>query len=249
MVSARNVPERFQKCVSMRSHTPPIASSVQAKSSRLTIDNAKQSESSKDVRLPISRYVLFLFLALGGVTLDLLTKSLIFARCFDPGAMIDGRSQQVHWWIDGVFGIQCSTNPGALFGLGSGYSFVFAIISFVALAGIVIWLFWFKQAMDRWVTFALGLITGGILGNLYDRIGLGFQPGYPEHIRDNVRDWIYFRWEGGWKLFDPWPNFNIADSLLVTGAILLFLHAVFYPDPNSEKKKTDTHKVDEVAAG
>lgn len=148
-----------------------------------------------------------------------------------------GQPQQAHWWIDGIFGLQCSTNPGALFGFGQGYSFVFAMISLVAIVGIVVWLFWFRQAWDRWMNFALGLITGGILGNLYDRIGLGYKPDYPVEIKDNVRDWILFRLEGV-PMFDPWPNFNIADVLLVTGAILLFLHALLFaeeePNKNSE---------------
>lgn len=213
-----------------------------AKSSRLTTDNSADSETTKNVRLPANRYVLFLLLAVGGAALDLITKSIMFNQYFQAELMIDGIPQQAHWWIDGILGIQCSTNPGALFGFGKGYSFVFAIISFVALAGIVVWLFWFKQAFDRWVTVALGLITGGIIGNLYDRLGLGFVAGYPEGIRDNVRDWILFQWEGGWRIFDPWPNFNIADSLLVAGAILLFLHAFIYPDAAPIKEPVAAEK-------
>ena len=154
--------------------------------------------------------------------------------------MVEGKAQAAHWWFDGVFGIQCSTNPGALFGIGKGYSFVFAIVSLVALAGILIWLFWFKQAVDRLINFSLGLITGGIIGNFYDRVGLGYKPEYPEEIRDNVRDWILFRWEGGPKLFDPWPNFNIADSLLVVGAALLFFHSIFYGDPNDTAESAES---------
>ena len=72
----------------------------------------------------------------------------------------------------------------------------------------------------------LGAITGGILGNLYDRLGIwhGADPAPQEKCA--VRDWIHFRWEGI-SFVDPWPNFNIADSLLVCGAILLFIHMLF----------------------
>lgn len=128
------------------------------------------------------------------------------------------------WWIEGVFGVQTSTNPGALFGMGAGLSYVFATFSIVALTGILVWLFLFRAAADRWLTIALGLVSGGIIGNLYDRVGLGWKPEYPEWVRDNVRDWIYFRLEGV-PFFDPWPNFNIADSLLVVGAAMLFVHS------------------------
>ena len=154
----------------------------------------------------------------------------MFANYFVPSN--EYSAQEIHFWIDGILGIQCSTNPGALFGIGRGYSWLFAILSFVALGGVMVWLFVFKAAMDRWLTFALGIITGGILGNLYDRLGLGYLPEYPESIRTNVRDWIYFRLEG-WPMLDPWPNFNIADSLLVTGAIMLFIHALLFAEDES----------------
>jgi signal peptidase II len=80
------------------------------------------------------------------------------------------------------------------------------------------------------LTSALALITAGILGNLYDRLGLHglqspnlgpFHPGGQEYA---VRDWILVRiyhWN--------WPNFNLADSMLVVGASLLFWQAYFGP--------------------
>ena len=77
---------------------------------------------------------------------------------------------------------------------------------------------------DRVLLVALGLITGGIIGNLYDRVGL---PGLTWHApleRQGeavlaVRDWIHFKLEG---IID-WPIFNLADSWLVIGAGLMLL--------------------------
>jgi signal peptidase II len=185
--------------------------------------------------LPASRYALFLFPAVIGVACDLVTKSYVFSRYYNLGRANAQLAQFPHWWVEGILGIQTSTNPGALFGIGKGYSLLFAGFSLVALVGILVWLFYYRAAWDRWLTFALGLITGGILGNFYDRIGLGYQSGYPEEVKNNVRDWILFRLEGV-PMLDPWPNFNIADSLLVTGAIMLFLHAFLFaatPGPQS----------------
>ncbi len=179
--------------------------------------------SKQDVRLPVSRYVLFFCIAAAGLAVDLVTKHLAFKHYFDPASSF---GQQPRWWIEGIFGLQTSTNPGALFGMGSGFSWVFAILSVVAISAILGWLFVFKGAADRWLTFTLGLITGGILGNLYDRVGLGALPSYPPEIHTNVRDFILFRLEGV-PFFEPWPNFNFADCWLVCGAALLFFHALF----------------------
>ncbi len=51
---------------------------------------------------------------------------------------------------------------------------------------------------------------GRHLGNLYDRLGLWWQSDYPVEWRSGVRDWILLCYKGL-----TWPNFNIADSLLV----------------------------------
>ena len=242
MVAARNVLARFQRRVSRPSHTLLIALSVQAKSNPTSIDLSSSDPADIEStvqggRLPASRYVLFLALMISGALADLITKTIVFRDYFQPQRMMAGLPQRVHWWVDGIFGLQTSTNPGALFGFGKGYSFVFAIVSFFAIAGILFWLFFMRQAMSKWITFALGCVTGGIIGNLYDRLGFGWVSTYPEQIKDNVRDWIYFRLEGV-PFFDPWPNFNIADCLLVCGAIMLFLHAIFVPvDPPQDKKQ------------
>ena len=157
----------------------------------------------------------------------MITKSYMFANHFSVERANQNLPQLPAWWVEGVFGIQTSTNPGALFGIGKGYSWLFAIFSVFAVVGILVWLFRFGGIWDRWLTFAMGLVTGGIFGNLYDRLGFGYTPGFPESIRTNVRDWVLFRIEGGPSMFDPWPNFNIADAVLVTGAIMLFFHAFF----------------------
>jgi signal peptidase II len=155
----------------------------------------------------------------------LISKSYVFSRYYQA---TDGHPSPV-WWIEGVFGIQTSTNPGALFGFGAGYHQVFAAISAVFLVLILGWVIWGNVLRDRWLAAALGLIVAGICGNLYDRLGWGFGFGMPESLRYHVRDWILFRWEG-LPGFDPWPNFNIADACLVVGAISIFLHGLWQPD-------------------
>lgn len=190
-----------------------------------------------DVRLPLNRYVIFFSLMILGSVTDLVTKSYIFNRYYD----VSGGYKDPVWLVSEYLGVQCSTNPGALFGMGSGYSWLFASISVVAVTGLIVWLFFFKAAIDRWLTIAIGMICGGIIGNFYDRIGLGWRSEYLAEVKTHVRDWIHFRAEGV-PFCDPWPNFNIADSLLVTGAIMLFIHA--FLNRSSESKTEEKSEVE-----
>jgi signal peptidase II len=178
--------------------------------------------------IPASRLVLFLALAAGGCAVDLATKRWAFARLGMPG------ENPPIWLWDRVFGFQTTLNEGALFGLGQGYVWVFAVLSVVAAAGVLYWLFCSGAAKDKLLTVALGAVSGGIFGNLYDRLGL---PGlnWNRHVLDQanqvrhrpgdpvyaVRDFIQFQIE---PLNFYWPTFNVADMLLVCGAALLVLH-------------------------
>ena len=174
--------------------------------------------------VPLSRYLVFFSVAIGGCAIDLATKSWMFAHLGMPGP--DSET----WWIwPGVFGFQTSLNEGALFGLGQGFSWLFAAMSICAAVVIVVWLFGSGAARDWLLTVALAIVTVGILGNLYDRLGL---PGlvwneyFPNHTLNEpvyaVRDFILV-------MIGPyhWPNFNIADPCLVCGAALLVWHALF----------------------
>lgn len=172
--------------------------------------------------VPLNRYIVFFFVAIGGCALDLATKRWIFAYLGMPGG-------DTLWIWRGVVGFQTSLNEGALFGMGQGFWPLFAAMSVVAAAALLIWLFLFGAAHDWLMTIALAFVMVGILGNLYDRLGLpglrwpfayaGHQPGDPVHA---VRDFILVM-IGDW----PWPTFNLADSSLVCGAALLMCHAFF----------------------
>jgi len=158
-------------------------------------------------------------LAGGGVALDLASKWWIFAwRTWD-------QFNQPWWIVQDHFGVQTTINPGALFGMGAGYTAGFVALSFVALVVIAYFVFVRTQVLDLWLTTALGLVTGGILGNLYDRLGLWRDATVPPFVGAGVRDWILVQFQGV-PFFDPWPNFNIADCCLVVGACLLAIHSL-----------------------
>lgn len=111
-------------------------------------------------------------------------------------------------------------NHGALFGLGNTglttSNGMFMAISVVAAVVIAIWSIRGSSTTDRILCCALGLILGGTLGNLFDRI-----------VFHGVRDFMYFYW------FE-WPVFNFADCCLVCGAGLLVIQAIW-----PTKAKTD----------
>jgi signal peptidase II len=191
------------------------------------------------VPVPRNRYVIFLAIALVGFAADWATKEAVFDWLGAPAHFVDdaraenlarwrGDTSLPHrWWlINGRLGIETSLNTGALFGMGKGRWWLFALLAAVALVGIPTWLFYYGAAHDRWINVAIGGVTGGILGNLYDRLGFWDSAGLKADYYHAVRDWILFVWpESGMQMFNPWPNFNIADSLLVTGAIMLVVHA------------------------
>lgn len=184
--------------------------------------------------VPPSRYLVFFSLAIGGCLLDLATKSWIFDRLGMP------LGKPVWWLWEDVFGLQTSLNEGALFGLGQGQVSFFSVMSVVAAIAICVWLFVVGAARQWLVTVACGLITAGILGNLYDRLGLpGLHWNYPNpplhELGDPVfavRDWILVM-IGSW----PWPTFNLADSMLVTGAGLIIIHVIWFDSSQGEKGK------------
>jgi signal peptidase II len=174
-------------------------------------------------RVPPKRYLLFLIPAVLGLTTDLATKSWFFSQ---P----DLRAGRIYWLWQDHAGFQLSWNEGALFGMGQGKVWLFVALSVAAAIAIPIWLFKYRAARDAWLTIALGCVMGGILGNLFDRMGLHGEvwpagdPRAGETVHA-VRDWILWQVNDEWR----WPNFNIADSLLVTGAALMFLHALWQP--------------------
>jgi len=196
-------------------------------------DPPPTAPASHSTSLPINRIVIYLTLSVIGGSIDLWTKSAVFNWRGLPG------QKDVWWLIDGYLGIETAVNIGAVFGVGAGKGTLFAALSIVAAIGIAIWLFWFKAAQSLWLTWALGLISGGIIGNLYDRLGMWWQVGNPVEWQSGVRDWILVRIEGV-PFFDPWPNFNIADSLLVVGAGMLLYQSFFPEAEEAEAEEPDS---------
>jgi signal peptidase II len=123
------------------------------------------------------------------------------------------RAGEIRPVLPGLFNLTYLHNRGAAFGLfaDSDSPAVRALlISFsVAALVLVLYLLW-RGVNSRWTAWGLGLILGGALGNLLDRVRSG-----------SVVDFLDFHL-GGYH----WPAFNLADSAVVIGALLLMVEVL-----------------------
>jgi signal peptidase II len=140
------------------------------------------------------RGALWLFAAAGLVfALDRLTK--VWAEERLPGHPIEV--------IPGVLTFRFATNPGGAFSLGQDVPWFFATATVVVSVLIVATAFRHTSPVTA---IGLGLVLGGALGNLTDRVTRG--EGFSGHVVDFIDLQI-------------WPVFNIADAAIVTGAVIL----------------------------
>ncbi|MEN8168652.1 MAG: signal peptidase II [Pseudomonadota bacterium] len=145
-----------------------------------------------------------LVIALDQLTKGMATASLNYA---EPVAVLP------------LFNLTLVHNTGAAFSFlsqaGGWQRWFFAAIALVVSVGIVFWL----KNLDRdklWEALALALILGGAIGNVWDRILLGY-----------VVDFLDFYY-GSWH----WPAFNVADIAISVGAVILIIDSL-RPDRKS----------------
>ena len=135
-----------------------------------------------------------------------------------------GSSKQV---IGDLLRITYTENPGMAFGLNFGDKFFLTIFTIAAAIGIFIYLYLVRN--DGFLLkLALALILGGAIGNLIDRTFYGIIFGYAGIFHGRVVDFIDVDFFNinlfGYKI-DRWPIFNIADTCVSIGVlILLFAH-------------------------
>jgi signal peptidase II len=144
----------------------------------------------------------WLWLSLAVVALDQATKFLVtrFLELYDRVEVLP------------VLDFTLLHNTGAAFSIlagASGWQRNFFIVLGLLVSGVlVVWL-WRLQRGERLLPIALALIIGGAIGNVIDRVVLGY-----------VVDFIHAHWGGAY-----FPAFNIADSAITVGAVLLMLDA------------------------
>ena len=146
--------------------------------------------------------MLVVLLSLGLIVLDQATKYWITSIYF-PGDSLPV--------IPGLFSLTYVRNPGAAWGMMGGFTGVLSVVSFAVLALLIVFRrsFLTDSLLHR---LCLGLMIGGIVGNLLDRIRLQY-----------VVDFLDFYWRT-----HHFPAFNVADSAICVG-VGLYLLSAFLP--------------------
>ena len=127
--------------------------------------------------------------------------------------------------LDSFFHITHVRNAGGAFSLFAGAPTVLRLpfLVLVSTAAVAALLLFVRrvEARHRLLLFALGAILGGALGNLTDRIASG-----------EVTDFLDFHWRGWY-----WPAFNVADSFISTGMVILLLYSFFERDEGAKDQQ------------
>lgn len=127
--------------------------------------------------------------------------------------------------IPDLFSWTLAYNKGAAFSFladeGGWQRWFFALIAVIASIVLVIWLKRLRSD-ERWLAIGLALVLGGALGNLYDRVVLG-----------HVVDFILVHWKNEWFF----PAFNVADSAISVGAVMLVIDMFINPTSKPAQSK------------
>ncbi|TQC50391.1 signal peptidase II [Rhodococcus sp. WS4] len=153
-----------------------------------------------------------LLFAIAGVVLatDLLTKILAVAY-IEPGRPV--------WLIGDIVSLRLVRNPGAAFSMATGMTWLLTLVAVGVVIGVVRI---GRTLRSPWWALGLGLVLGGALGNLADRF---FRA--PGVMQGHVVDFVSVGW---------WPVFNVADSGIVCGAILLVVLTLIGLEPDGTRK-------------
>ncbi len=169
----------------------------------------------------------FVWAAIGALFLDQLTKVMVY------GWMMTGPAGS--WQSVRLLGrflyLSPTHNPDGLFGWSYGPPFVYLVLPLVGMVLVT----WFAlQARDRWSSLAYGMILGGAVGNLVDRIRLGW-----------VIDFIDVRIP---QIRFHWFTFNLADAFVVVGIILLLARELFAGKHGGRKTEERGVRTEEIGA-
>ena len=162
-------------------------------------------------RAPLTNRVRYFFVASATIVfaLDLVTKNwAVSSLQFREPIRVLGDFLKITY----------STNKGAAFNIAENSTIVLSIVKLIVAAYLI---YYIRKVSSVWWSLALGLLLGGVLGNLWDRITRA-----PGRWAGEVIDWIQL---------PHWPIFNIADSSIVISALLITILAMRNISPRAGK--------------
>lgn len=146
---------------------------------------------------------------------DLISKHAVFAWLLDkPGQKLP--------LIDGWLSLNLHINEGAVWGLGNQYPNLLLIITALIVPAVAIMAYSCRSSKAP--LWALGMLLGGALGNLYDRVFTSIKLDYSEQAISGVRDFIDMSIPGVYS----WPVYNIADVAIVAGVAIYGIWSIFF---------------------
>jgi signal peptidase II len=129
--------------------------------------------------------------------------------------------------LNGFINITHQRNTGAAFSFladaGGWQRWAFVALATLVSGFIALWLWRLRAERQAILSAGLALVLGGAVGNLLDRIRLGY-------VVDFFQVWL-----GSW----PFPSFNVADAAITVGAALLIIDALFVSRPQSAPPQDD----------
>lgn len=194
-------------------------------------------DKNKDLKQKVSAYmkdwtvvakkkwwIMLIELAVIAVILvaDLLTKKAAWEYMTVQGVK-DG-------FIPGLINLVMVENKGAGFGIFQGKTIALTVITFILVIGILVYLF-FALKETEWLRISLVFVVGGGIGNIVDRIALGY-----------VRDFLQF------AFWEDFPVFNVADSFVTVGAFMLIVVLIVMLVKEGKKNQKEFEEQQQGAA-
>jgi signal peptidase II len=174
----------------------------------------------------------FLFITILSILADQLSKTLAVHL------LPQGQSVPV---LGDFFRLTLVLNPGGVFGTRIGSQNFYTVISLLAI-GVTLWFFFRAKGRETGLRIGLCLVLGGAVGNLIDRFRFGEVVDFLDFDFFNIKlapkEISFFKFPGFY--LDRWPVFNLADSFLLIGVLLLlFVLFVFRESPRTDPVSGD----------
>lgn len=173
---------------------------------------------------PLRRFIFFGAILLFWIVLDLSTKQYVFQ-------MLPSEHESITL-LDGYVRLTHLKNRGAVWGILQSFNQVLFVFHLLVVPFLFLFFVWslykpgfLVERINTIFVVATGLVMGGAIGNLYDRLCWG----YVRDFIDVTIPIINYRW----------PVFNVADSGITVGALMLAFCILWYPpEPEDEKSRT-----------